>query len=49
VLQLSEERCLSSPLSITLNRWGLLKDSKEVAMHGEYKMMEEAAGGVTGW
>lgn len=47
VLLLSEQRYLSSPLSITLNQWGLLKDSREEEMPEKNKMMEDAVRGVT--
>ena len=45
MLQLSEECSLSSPLSITLNRRGLVKDSRAERVPGKNKMMEEVVGG----
>lgn len=44
MLQLSEERSLSSPLSIILNRQALVKDSRAERTPGKNKMMEEVTG-----
>lgn len=43
MLQLSEEPSLSSPLSITLNGRGLVKDSRAERVPEKNKMVEEKA------